>query len=324
MPSRNEGAGAHKLRPGRNGLARDQVSDIQRARMVAAMSEVAAERGAGSTTVAHVVERSGVSRRTFYEHFVDREECFLAAFDEAIKRIVAHVVPAYEQPGKWRDRTRTALIELLSYLDNDPVSGRLVIVETLGAGPRALERRGHVLAQIVSAVDEGRREAKKGTAPPPLAAEGIVGGVLSLIHSRLLGDDRSSLLGLTGPLMSMIVLPYLGPAAAQRELARSVPVGEAKTGAINPLKNLEMRLTYRTVRVLIAIGANPGVSNRRVGDEAGITDQGQVSKLLARLDKLGLIENSGFGQAKGESNSWHLTPRGREIELAIREQTQRR
>jgi DNA-binding MarR family transcriptional regulator len=84
-----------------------------------------------------------------------------------------------------------------------------------------------------------------------------------------------------------------------------------------------MRLTYRTVRVLMAIGAQPGVSNRRVADAAGVSDQGQISKLLARLHHLGLIENNGFGQAKGESNSWYLTERGSEIEAAIREQTER-
>jgi len=325
MPSRDEGSGTQQqLRPGQNGLAREQVSDIQRARMLAAMVEVAAERGAGNATVSHVVARSGVSRRTFYEQFADREECFLAAFDEAIQRIADRVVPAFEQPGRWRERIRAALVELLSFLDYDPGTGRLVVVETLGAGPRALERRGNVLAQIIAAVDGGRTEAKKGSAPPPLAAEGVVGGVFSLIHSRVLESDRQPLLELTGPLMGMIVLPYLGAAAAQRELSRPAPAGEARAGSGNPLKNLEMRLTYRTVRVLMAIGSHPGVSNRRIGDEAGITDQGQISKLLARLDHLGLIENSGFGQAKGESNSWHLTPRGQEIELAIREQTERR
>ena len=83
-----------------------RVSDIQRARILAAMVDVASERGGGNVTVAHVVARSGVSRRTFYEIFQGREDCFLAALDDAIARIAAEVVPAYRQPGPWRERIR--------------------------------------------------------------------------------------------------------------------------------------------------------------------------------------------------------------------------
>jgi AcrR family transcriptional regulator/DNA-binding MarR family transcriptional regulator len=309
-----------------NGLAREQVSDIQRARIIAAMAEVAAERGATSATVAHVVARSGVSRRTFYELFEDREACFLAAFEEAVARITTVVAPAYEQPAKWRDRIRSGLVALLEFLDCELDTARLLIVETLGAGPVALERRQNVLTQIISIVDQGRAEAKKGEGLPPLTAEGVVGAVLSIVHSRMVEAGSPPLVELANPLMSTIVLPYLGPAAARDELQRAAPENgrkrSARTGSL--LKDLEMRLTYRTVRVLMAVGSQPGVSNRRVADAAEISDQGQISKLLARLDRLGLIENSGFGQAKGESNSWYLTDRGREIEQAIREQTTER
>jgi DNA-binding MarR family transcriptional regulator len=76
------------------------------------------------------------------------------------------------------------------------------------------------------------------------------------------------------------------------------------------LRDLEMRLTYRTVRVLLAIAARPGTSNREVGLAAGIEDQGQISKLLTRLDKLGLIHNSGAGRARGAPNAWTLTDQG--------------
>jgi AcrR family transcriptional regulator len=302
------------------------------------MVDVVAERGAANVTVARVVARSGVSRRTFYELFSDREECFLAAFDDAIARIASEVVPAYEHPGPWRAKIRAALISLLEVLDDDPGMGRLVIVETLGAGPRALERRRRVLAQVVTIVDEGRREAKKGDGPPPLTAEGIVGGVFSLIHSRLLEGRGGPLVALpapshggprmgelTGPLMSMIVLPYLGQAAARRELDRPVPKAPVRPRPVNgdPLRELQMRLTYRTVRVPMAVGANPGSSNRAVGDGAGIKDQGQISKLLARLKRLGLIEHTGGEPARGGPNAWVLTERGREVHGAISEQTSR-
>jgi AcrR family transcriptional regulator/DNA-binding MarR family transcriptional regulator len=312
------------------GLGREHVSDIQRARMILAMVDVVGERGVGNATVAHVVARSGVSRRTFYESFVDREDCFLAAFDDVIGKIAASVIPAYESQRKWTEKIRAALTVLLEFLEYDPGMGRLVIVDALGAGPRALEHRSRVLERIIMAVDEGRDELKRGEDPPPLAGEGVVGAVLSVIHTRMLspgGDAARSqpLIELTGALMGMIVLPYLGPAAARRELARPVPARNGKRAANtgSPLNDLDMRLTYRTVRVLMAIGSHPGVSNKRIGDAAGISDQGQTSKLLARLQHLGLIENAGFGQAKGESNAWHLSPRGQQIETAIREQANR-
>ncbi len=311
--------------------AMTQVSEIQRARLLAAMTQVVSERGAGNVTVARVVARSGVSRRTFYELFEDREDCFLAAFDGAIARIASEVVPAYEGGTRWREKIRAALIALLEVLDDDPGMGRLVIVETLGAGPRALERRRRVLAQVIAAVDEGRLEAKGSDGPPPLTAEGVVGAVFSLVHSRLLACPRTGegkdgpLVGLVNPLMAMIVLPYLGPAAARRELGRPVPKALARPRPANgdPLRELQMRLTYRTVRVLMAVAANPGSSNRAVADGAGISDQGQISKLLARLQRLGLIEQTRRGPARGGPNAWALTERGREVEDAVTQQSTR-
>jgi chromosome segregation and condensation protein ScpB len=119
--------------------------------------------------------------------------------------------------------------------------------------------------------------------------------------------------------MSMIVLPYLGQAAARRELARPVPKPRTQPGQArpDPLRDLNMRLTYRTVRVLSAIAAHPGASNRQIADTAGVGDQGQISKLLSRLANLGLIENTGPGHAHGEPNAWTLTPKGSEIQAAI-------
>jgi DNA-binding MarR family transcriptional regulator len=78
-----------------------------------------------------------------------------------------------------------------------------------------------------------------------------------------------------------------------------------------------MRLTYRTIRVLAAIAAQADLSNSEVAERAGITDQGQVSKLLARLSRLGLIENTGAGQARGTANAWRLTREGRKLQRKI-------
>jgi AcrR family transcriptional regulator len=305
-----------------DGFAREQVSDIQRARMLTAMAEVASEHGGGNVTVAHIVKRAGLSRRTFYEQFSDREECFLAAFDGAIERIAARVRPAYEQHERWRDRMRASLQSLLGFLDEEPSVGYLVIVYALGAGQAALERRQRALVRVIAAVDEGRRESKPGSESFPLTAEGVVGAVFSVIHARLLQEWHPPLVELTNQLTAMIALPYLGPAAARRELARPVPERPRLASAgLASLRDLEMRLTYRTMRVLLAIGSQPGASNRQVADAADIHDQGQVSKLLRRLEDLGLIRNAGEPRGKGEANAWTLTEQGASVREAISAQT---
>jgi DNA-binding MarR family transcriptional regulator len=127
--------------------------------------------------------------------------------------------------------------------------------------------------------------------------------------------------------MAMIVLPYLGQAASRRELERPMTKRRAvvRQGAsADPLRDLEMRLTYRTVMVLTAVAANPGSSNRTIGDAAGMSDQGQTSKLLTRLQGLGLVENLGAGHARGGPNAWALTPKGWEIHAAINTETSAR
>jgi AcrR family transcriptional regulator/DNA-binding MarR family transcriptional regulator len=352
MTSRDSRAGARKgARPGRGGVrregvgrggerrdgeGREKVGEIQRARILAAMTEVAAEQGAANVTVAHVVARSGVSRRTFYELFEDREACFLAAFDDATARIAARVVPAYEAEKRWQGRVRAGLLALLESLDGEPEMGRLCIVETLAAGPRALERRAGILEAVMWAVDEGRGEGR-GKEYPPMAAEGVVGAVCSVLHARLVQLTPAgrppagcspvvrpgAFVELLNPLMGMVVLPYLGAAAASRELKRPMPPRSERPlgGGRDPLRELDMRLTYRTVRVLTAAAQAPGASNRQLADAAGVHDQGQISKLLARLKTLGLIENIGAGPVKGEPNAWQLTAKGRHIDQAIQVQT---
>jgi AcrR family transcriptional regulator/DNA-binding MarR family transcriptional regulator len=336
------GSGAGS-KPGGASAGQERVAAIQRSRLLAAMVDVAQERGAAGVSVAHVVARAGISRRTFYELFEDREDCFMATFDHALARATDVVLPAYEAQGVWRERVRAGLVALLAFFDEEPGLGAVLVVDALNAGPAVLERRGRLLDTLIGVVDRGRGEGR-GQDSPPLAAEGVVGAVFSVIHARMLerraqGAARPSgrgreparasrgtrgLLGLTNPLMGMIVAPYMGAAAARRELERPAPRvtrPAVERSHPNPLRDLEMRLTYRTVRALLAIGEHPGASNRQVAEHAGVADQGQISKLLARLEHLGLIENVGAGPAKGEPNAWSLTAKGTEVERAIRSET---
>jgi AcrR family transcriptional regulator len=329
--SGERGNGRHGLTP----AGQQRVSGIQRSRLLAAMVEVAVERGVAGVSVAHVVARAGISRRTFYELFEDRDDCFHAAFDLAVARVEEVVLPAYAMRASWREGVRAGLTALLGFLDVEPGLGMVLIVDALNAGPRVLERRAQLLQTLIGIVELGRGEGRSGTEGPPLAAEGVVGGVFSVIHARMLERRaqrggargkarptslaRPTLVELVNPLMGMIVTPYLGAAAARRELRRPVSVPRVPGRSyINPLRDLDMRLTYRTVRTLIAIAEHPGASNRLVAMHAEVADQGQMSKLLTRLEHLGLIQNTGQGPARGEPNAWTLTRRGGEVEQTIR------
>jgi AcrR family transcriptional regulator len=317
---RNKRLGDNSIESGANGIELENVAGIQRTRILAATVVEVVERGAGNVTVSHVVARSGVSRRTFYELFADGEACFLAAFEDAVARVGGVVVPAYRAPLNWRERIRAGLISLLVLLGEEPALARLLIVESLAAGPKALERRARVLLALNRVVDRGREEAKAGMAPAAVTAEGAVGAVLAVLHGHLVSGGGGPLVELAGPLMSTIVLPYLGPVVARAELERSAPRVETHPPprvASNPLHDLGMRLTYRTMRVLMAIATEPGSSNRILAEAAGIADQGQVSKLLARLRRAGLVENTGASTEHGGPNAWTLTDRGTEVHGAI-------
>jgi AcrR family transcriptional regulator len=320
----HSGAPAHESPSTGRNLERERVAEIQRERMLGAMIELSRERGPERVTVAHVVTRAGVSRRTFYELFDDREACLIAALDRALERVAAVVLPAYRGETEWRDRIRAGLTAALEIFDEEPGTAVLCVVDALGAGPQTLARRGEVLDKLVGAVDRGRREAPSGEPLTRIVAEGVVGAVLGVLHARLREADPKPLLGLRGQLMGMIVLPYFGPEAAAAELTRRVPQARrAKRAREDPLRGLDMRLTYRTMRVLAAIAAGAGLSNRQVAHAADVADRGQISKLLQRLDGLGLIHNNGVGLSKGEANAWVLTERGNELEQAIRARSQR-
>jgi AcrR family transcriptional regulator len=314
-----------RLRPGPNGLPRGQVTEIQRSRMLTAAVEAVEEVGYSRLTVAQVIGRAKVSRKTFYDVFEDREDCFLAAFDQAINQASVLVGEAYTQEPNWRDGLRSGLMALLVFMDDEPGLARLCVVEALGAGPKVLERRGEVLEVLKEVVDRGRAQSgsRAGREPPQVTAEGVIGAVFAVLHARLLTGGREPFTDLLGPLMSMLVLPYLGARAASHELTRSAPQisrpGRApRRGARDPLEGLDMRLTYRTVRVLTVIGDSPGASNREIAEGSGISDQGQISKLLTRLERLDLVRNTGEGQIRGASNAWHLTERGAQVERATR------
>jgi AcrR family transcriptional regulator len=317
----SEGAGS--------GLPSARVAEMQRARLLSAAVAAFDELGYVDTTVADVTGRARVSRRTFYELFANGDECLAAVLDDAAVAVERELADAHPRPLRWLDRVRSGLWTILAFLDREPALARVCVVEAARGGPLLLERRERILARLTAAVDGGRLAGARGRAPTPLTAEGVVGATLSIVHARLAHRDGEPLRSLANDLMGMIVLPYHGAAAARRELECKLPAvasplttvppaalpasGRDDAMAGDPLEGVRMRLTYRTLCVLEGIADCPGASNRQVADRAGIQDPGQISKLLMRLRRIGLLANTGVGHAKGEPNAWQLTPLGERI-----------
>jgi AcrR family transcriptional regulator/DNA-binding MarR family transcriptional regulator len=286
------------------------------------------ELGYANATVSDITARARVSRRTFYELFANREECLASVLDLAVESIRVQVARAGLDGLSWRERVRGGLWEILCCLDRDPALARFCVVQSARGSQAVLERRERIVKDLAAIVDEGRLEGAGERDCPPLSAEGVVGAAIWIVYARLLHGESGPLTGLFSELMGMIVLPYLGASAARRERARalpSVPVTDAHASSIeagdlnvDALEGISMRFTYRTMCVLEAVAEHPGLSNRQVGEHAGIPDQGQASKLLARLGRLGLLENTGEGHAKGEPNRWSLTEQGRQVTRTIR------
>jgi AcrR family transcriptional regulator/DNA-binding MarR family transcriptional regulator len=302
---------------------------MQRSRLLVAAVGAVVEHGWEGASVARITQRAGVSRRTFYEMFENREECLHAVLENAVSQIKDEITTADLMGLAWCERIRGGLWTILCFFDREPALARVCLVESRRGGGIALAYRQEIVEELARIVDEGSSEGP-GTAPRvndavSLTAHGVVGGISEVLYSRLLKAPTEPLHGLFGELLGMIVLPYKGLAAAQREQAKPLPASEvpkptgSKTAAAgnesDPVVVLPMRLTYRTASVLQALAEHPGQSNRQVADRVGISDQGQASKLLARLAHLGLLIND--EATKGERNKWVLTPTGKQVTRSI-------
>jgi AcrR family transcriptional regulator len=299
-------------------IPRGGVSEAQRTRIISAMIDLACEQGGESVSVSRLVARARVSSRTFYELFEDRNDCLLASIEGALELAGARARLGCEAHEQWVDRVRAGLFELLSFFDEEPALAWLIVIGAPAAGSAALKLRGELLDRFAQVLDDGRADER--AEPPLLTAEATVGGVLSVVHSRLLTPGSDALVELLNPLMSMIALPYLGAAAARRELTRTQPSPRAvpkRSTTLDGLVGVDVRLTSRTLAVLKVVAARPGLSNKEVAEQSGITDPGQTSRLLARLCERGLLENTGGGQPMGAANAWRLTRRAQGLERVL-------
>lgn len=207
-------SGVRKLPP-------DLIRAIQRERLIVAMLNAAAALGYLETNVQDVIDRAGVSRPTFYEHFSNKEDCFLAAFDTSASRLRKTIEAAVRKGGSsWRDRVRYGLEALLGFASREPDTARTLIVEARAASAAAVRRRVELLDEFARCLDEQAQDLLPAPpSPTRLTASGIVGGIESLLYSRLCKQEYDQLESLLPSMMYFVVLPYEGHEAAGEAFA---------------------------------------------------------------------------------------------------------
>lgn len=209
-----------RLPSGRHGLTREAVVASQRGRLIDAMADVVADKGYPATTVADVVERAGVSRRTFYEQFADKEACFLAAYDVGVTVVLGRIREAVEvAPGAgWREQARSGVEALLALLASESAFARALQVEILTAGPAALERRAGMLAMF-SLIWRGVHERARAEEPelPPLPEElftVLTAGFEELIRDCIRVRGTDALPTLADPIVRTVIAVFSGRGAS--------------------------------------------------------------------------------------------------------------
>lgn len=197
------------------------MSRDQRGRIFAAMAEVVAKRGYQNTTVEHIVKRAGVGRATFYENFDNREDCLLATFNAAEEQARLRVLAATEQQDSWPEKIRVGIAAYLDYIVSEPALARTCIVEAMTAGPAAMRRYEQGLASFTPLFRYGRKFAPSDRELPETLEDSIVGGIVWMIHQRLLSGEVDQIPGLLPVMLEFALVPYLGGQGAARIAAKA-------------------------------------------------------------------------------------------------------
>ncbi|HYJ20398.1 MAG TPA: TetR/AcrR family transcriptional regulator [Solirubrobacterales bacterium] len=207
-----------RLPPGRHGLPREFVAHNQRERLIAGLAEAIAESGYAGTTIAHITRHAAVSRRTFYEHFASKDECFVAAYDTVMAQLRERVEQAFEQEEDWPHAVKAGIGAMLHFLAAEPNLARLCMVEALVAGPAVVERYDAAIQSFVPYFQEGRegRPPEVLSRLSPTTEEALVGGMVSLISRRIIAGRSAELEQLLPDLLEFALTPYLGATEARR------------------------------------------------------------------------------------------------------------
>jgi len=195
-------------------------SETRRQLILEAMVRVVGRKGYKETSVADVIEEANVSRTTFYKHFDDKHECFLAAYDLVVERVLGAVIANCDGEQPWLERMRVGLTTVVELFALDPELARTAIVEVAAAGADARQRHWNAVTRLSEFLEAGRELSGDRELPEnlDLMAAGAVSG---LIFDELLTGRAERLPELLPDLLFAMLVPYVGPGAATAEMRRA-------------------------------------------------------------------------------------------------------
>jgi AcrR family transcriptional regulator len=308
-------------------VSSEQAREMQRKRITDAMAAEVGERGLRGVTIAGVSARAGVSRSTFYDLFKDLDACVLAVLRQVASHSTALMAKAFAEEDSWQDGVLAALAALLESLDREPLLARVCLLEMLAGSSEVLEHRARELAALNPLVDIGRQQAPARRKPPELIAEASVASVAGILHTRLVTGEAPPFIGLLGQLVGLVVCPYLDPHDVVREVKRGEALAQSiaekhASSSSPPAATVQLPAglrnpgAFRARSCVTFIAANPGASNKEIAAGTGMLHLGQVSELLARLERADLLHKHAGGA--GRPNQWWLTPHGEQLAQVLK------
>jgi AcrR family transcriptional regulator len=221
---KEESPGLRPLHGGRHSVPPELVAFNQRERLLAALASIVAERGYAKTTIAQITEAAAVSRRTFYENFADKQECFLAAFDALDSHLERLMIEAAGSETDWPDRVAAVLLAMMRFFASRPQFARLYLVEAAGAGEATAERREKRAKRLIDFLAAGRQERSQDRELPEGLEEAIGGGIITLLFRRVRAGEAEQLERFAPGVIEFALTPYLGPDQARAlALSRTSP-----------------------------------------------------------------------------------------------------
>lgn len=222
-----EGLRDRMLPPG-PGTPRTVVRRNQRERLYGAMVAAVDRKGYEATTVADLVELSGVSRSDFYEHFANKEECYLATFGELEALMTDEVRQVWEGQGDWDERLRRSFETFIVLVVQQPAAARMCFVEIYAVGQAAAELQEQRLARYVRTVRQLSSESPERADLPPAVIRGILGGLRRVIHARLRRGDEAELPELLPDLWEWALSYRTPPASLRPRRMRATAAGRSR------------------------------------------------------------------------------------------------
>lgn len=306
-------SGSTQLQRRGNHVAAEQIEASQRQRLITAMAHVAAQHGRRAASVELVCERAGMSRRTFYDHFTDGEQCFVSAVGQAFDQLFAAINAAVgAEPQDWEDRACTTVAALIATLDRDRTLARLCVIEphsgsavALSIRHAAVHRLALVLAAGATVGDAALRDS---------AARGAIGAILELATDPILADE--SLQSIVAPALYTALAPFTGRRVASLRAANPPQISTTSAPVVAPQSTTvaQLLVTELTRQTLLYLVEHPDACNVEIARAIGVRHESQMSRHLVRLERAGIVER----RKEGRTNAWRLTARGRDAVRSVR------